>query len=201
MRRTLSSAVRLLMALSFPAYSPGQSGGAAAAASRIELQISGPRVIRIGQDLHFTVTLVNRSSTSVALMFYHDGEAVSSLQWKITDSSDRELPPPLPKGTQGVCLVSGAQPEEAIRVLEPGEQFAYAIPEDPSNQFAFRGKAFYKVTVTYAFDPAAVFSVKDVGEAHRGSAAAGGIYPKRELLLKTPRMTVTSNVWTMYLAD
>jgi hypothetical protein len=201
MGRLMSSLTALLMALSLPAYSSGQPQ-AAATLSPIELTISGPQVIRVGQDLRFKATLINRSAAPVALMFYHDGWAGSNFAWKITDLSDRVLPPPPPKGPQGfVCLVSGAQPEEAIQVLQPGEKFVYAIPEDPSDEFAFHGKGFYKVTLTYEFDPAAVSSAKNVAEEYGGRPDAAGPYPKREVLLKTPRMIVTSNVWQMYLAD
>lgn len=187
-------------ALLFPLASGGHAQTTAPAPSPIELRISGPRLIRRGDRLKFTATLINRSSTPVALIFYQEGQYISTFHWKITDSVDRVLPPP-ERTLQGVCLVSGANSEDGIKVLQPGQQFVYAIPEDPSDEFVFRGKGFYKAVLTYVFDPSSVYSVKDAERDFRGTPYAAGPYPKRELLLKTPRTTVTSNVWQMYLTD
>lgn len=196
--RAYSVAAAVLVPVAFTAYAQPQA--TAPAPSPIELRIAGPRLIHRGDELKFTATLTNTSNFPVALIFYQEGEYISSFHWKITDSGDRVLPPPQ-RTLEGVCLVSGANSEDGIKVLQPGERLVYTIPEDPSDEFVFHGKGYYKATVTYAFDPLSVVSVKDAQREFIGTPYAVGPYPKRELLLKTPRITVASNVWQMYLAE
>jgi hypothetical protein len=199
MRRLIASCTALLIALCVPAYSSGQTQTAAPAASPIEIQISGPKVIRVGQDLHFKVTLINHSAVPMALTFWHDGWADSNFEWSITDTADRWLPPPTPIGPQPmVCLLSGAVSEEQIQVLVPGEKFVYTTKADPSNDFAFPGKGFYKVRLRFRFDPATL-SPLDAVEREYKFLARGKPGPKRAMLYKTPKIDVSSNVWTMYL--
>jgi hypothetical protein len=83
MRRLISSTTALLLVLSVPAYAPGQVQKTAPAESPIEVQISGPKLIRVGENLHFKVTLVHRSAAPIALTFWHDGWATAILTGRL----------------------------------------------------------------------------------------------------------------------
>lgn len=202
MRRSASLLLVLLLGQCFPVPSSGEPRATAANASPLDLEISGPRVIRIGQDLHFQAILTNRSAAPIAVAFRPDGLSYSVFKWSITDLSDRVLsPPPGPPVGYGVCYVSGALSETEIHVLLPGEKYVQTDLEDPSNEFAFRGQGFYKVKLRYAFGPGSLMPIAYVVAERRYLPDAAGPYPNRELLTKTPPMDVTSNVWSVYLAD
>jgi len=203
MRQLIASATALLIALSLPYCSSGQTQTSAPSApqvSPIEIQISGPKVIRVGKDLHFKVTLVSHSAAPIALTYVHDGWAESNFQWSITDTADRLLPPPTLTGPQQmVCLMSGPVPEERIQIIEPGEKFLYTTKADPSDEFGFPGKGFYKVKLRFTFDPAALALLDAIERDYKllpGSMKPG---PKRAMLYRTPKIDVSSNIWTMYL--
>jgi len=199
MRRFASFVLALLFALSSPAYALGQSLNGATAVSAIELAISGQRLIHVGGALKLNATLTNRSAAPIAISFVHDGWADSNFNWSITDSSDRVLPPPFGGPQYAVCLLSGPAPEERIHVLQPAEK--YKFTSDPSEGFAFHGKGFYKVTLRYQFDPAMVVTAAQMPKEDWGAPGTPASYPKREILLNTPKIDVSSNVWTVYLTD
>ena len=200
MHRLVSSATASLIALSVSAHSPRQTQSSAPAESPIEIQISGPKVIHVGQDLHFKVTLVNRSAAPVVLTYVHDGWADSNFQWSITDTADRLLSPPTPTGPQQlVCLMSGPVPEERIQIIEPGEKFLYTTNEDPPDDFAFPGKGFYKVKLRFSFDPATLAPLEALERDYKLLPYAPKPGPKRVMLYRTPKIDVSSNIWTMYL--
>ena len=204
MHRLMSIATALLLALGLPGDSHGQTPSSAPAVeSPIEIQISGPKLIRVGQDLHFKVTLINHSAEPIALTDVLDGWADSNYQWSITDTADRMLPPPTPTGSQGmICLLNGPVPEASIQVIEPGEKFLYTTKADPSRDFAFPGKGFYKVKLRFVFDPARLAPLDALERDHnRLPDYAPKPGPKRVLLYKTPKIDISSNVWTMYLTN
>jgi hypothetical protein len=64
-----------------------------------------------------------------------------------------------------------------------------------------RTAGFYKVTLRYQFDPASVVPIAQMPKEHLGAPGTPVSYPHREILLKTPKIDVSSNVWTVYLAD
>jgi len=95
--------------------------------------------------------------------------------------------------------MNGPTPEELIHVLQPGEK--YTFTSDPSEGFAFHGRGFHKVTLRYQFDPAMVVTVAQMPKEDWGVPSTPASYPKREILLNTPNIDVSSNVWTVYLTD
>jgi hypothetical protein len=204
MRRLVSSAIALLIALSFPAYSPGQvqpTATAAATPSPIELTISGPRLIQRGDTLKFKVTLRNRSDKPVAVrppVLY--GEETRFV-WRITDTDGRLLPPHVYDGPrQFICPVTGPVMDFMITVLQPGEKMDYPFAGDPSDSYLFPRNGFYRVTLSYILAPTQYVAVSPF---RRPDEKPDGYTPQQrvELLKNQPRFETTSNVWQMYLGD
>ncbi|MGC1620744.1 MAG: hypothetical protein WA765_19805 [Candidatus Acidiferrum sp.] len=205
MRRLVSATVALLIALSVPGYSPGQTKlgaatPAAAAPSPIELTISGPRYIRRGDDLNFKVTLTNRSDKPVAVRSpFLFGEETRFL-WRITDHGGRLLPPHIYDQVRGICPVTGPVMDFMIIVLQPGEKMDYPFAGDPSDSFVFPGKGFYRVTLNYVLAPTQYVTVAPF----RPPDEKPGAYTpqqKVEMIKTQPRFETVSNVWQMYLGD
>jgi len=200
MRRIMLCAFVLLVALSIPAYSPGQSQTAAPAVSPLELTISGPRYIRRGDDLKFIVTLTNRSDTPVAVRSHLLFGEETGFAWRITDAGGRLLPPHIYDQKLFVCPVTGPVMDFMVTVLQPGEKMDYPFAGDPSDSFVFPGKGFYKVTLSYVLAPTQYVAVSPFRPADE---KPGAYTPQQKVeMIKTqPRFETTSNVWQMYLGD
>ena len=201
MRRLIPTLIAVLSIFVVPVGSSGQSQIRQSAESPIALEISGPRLISPSQDPKFTVTFINRSDVPVALTFVHDGWALSNLEWAVTDRFGRVLPPRTAGSVRGLCLLVGPVPENGITVIQPKENYVYATEEDPTYDFAFPGKGFYKVTLRFRFDPANLASASEVDRVFKSAPQRMKPGPNRTLLYKTPPIDVTSNVWDIYLAD
>ncbi len=203
MRRLISSTTALLIALSMPAYSPGQVQAPAATApavSPIELTISGPRYIRRGDDLKFKVTLTNRSDKPVAFRppFLYGDE--TRFVWRITDHGGRLLPPHIYDEVRGICPVTGPVMDFMITVLQPGESMDYPFTGDPSDSFVFPGKGFYRVTLSYILAPVQYVAVAPFRPPDEKPQAYTP-QQKIEMIKNQPRFETKSNVWQMYLGD
>jgi hypothetical protein len=202
MRRLISFAMALLIALSVPSYSSGQtqtSAPSAPAVSPIELTISGPRHIRLGDDLNFKVTLTNRSDKPVAVRSHLLFGEETGFTWRVTDFGGRVLPPRIYE-KQYFCPVTGPVMDYMVTVLQPGEKMDYPFAGDPSNSFVFPGKGFYRVTLSYVLAPVQYVAVGPF----RPPDEKPGLYSpqqKVEMVKTQPRFQTVSNVWQMYLGD
>jgi hypothetical protein len=202
MRRLIASALALLIALSAPAYSSGQTqtpAPSAPAASPIELTISGPRYIRLGDDLKFKVTLTNRSDKPVAVRSPFLFGEETRFVWRITDYGGRLLPPHIYEKLF-VCPVTGPVMDFMITVLQPGEKMDYPFAGDPSNSFVFPGKGFYKVTLSYVLAPTHYVTISPIRPPDEKPETYTP-QQKVEMIKNQPRFETTSNVWQMYLGD
>ncbi len=203
MRRLIASATALLIALSVPAYAPGQSKTPALVVTPIELRISGPRLIHLGDRLKFTATLTNRSDKPLALRFPFFFTDETQFNWRITNAGGRILPPHIYDGPPiYVCPVTGPLTDSMITVLQPGEKMDYDYLGDPSDDFAFTGKGFYRVTLTYILAPISPDAVRV--DPYRSQNEPPEKYTpeqKIEMLKNMPRIEVSSNEWHMYLTD
>ena len=166
----------------------------------VELQLSGPRLIRRGDKLHFKATLVNHSAKPVAFALRQGGwDCDGVFSWTITDTGDHLLPPVPREPVRGMicCLTSGISEDEII-VLGPGEKLEVSDLRlgDPSNLFAFPGKGFYKVTLQFFFRPGIVN--QEYGRSFEEVVKSGS---KLDLAFKTGAVGATSNVWNVYLTD
>jgi hypothetical protein len=203
MHRLVSTAIALLIALSVPAYSPGQAKMAAPSTlttSPIEVTISGSRYIRRGDDLKFKVTLTNRSDKPVAVRSHLLFGEETGFSWRITDYGGRVLPPHIYDEKLFVCPVTGPVMDFMVTVLQPGETMDYPFAGDPSNSFVFPGNGFYKVTLSYVLAPTQYVAVSPFRPPDE---KPGEYTPQQKVaMIKTqPRFETTSNVWQMYLGD
>jgi hypothetical protein len=161
-----------------------------ATAAGLELQISGPRAIRRGEQLKFKGKIVNHSANPVAFALRQGGwDCDGVFRWKVTDTGEHQLPPLQRERLWGVCCLTSSVSEDELIVLQPGEEYLIPDLSDPSDFFAFPGNGFYRVSLRLIFDP----SVRDAGQVKPGS--------KWALAVKTSRVDVWSNQWQMYLTD
>jgi hypothetical protein len=203
MHRFLSSTMALLIALHMPAYSLGQAQTSAQSAptvSPIELTISGPRYIRLGDDLKFKLTLTNRSEKPVAVRLPVLFGDETRFVWRITDHGGRLLPPRTYDQVRGVCPMTGPVMDFMIAVLQPGETMDFPFAGDPSDSFVFPGKGFYRVTVSYVFAPTQYVAVSSMRPPDEKPEAYTP-QQKVEMIKTQPRFETISNVWQMYLGD
>lgn len=196
MRRASAFVLSLLAALAtvpIPlSYAQGESP------TSVELRLSGPRLVRRGDALHFKAVLVNRSTKPVAFALRQGGwDCDGVFSWTVTDTGDHLLPPVPREPVRGMicCLTSGISEEEVI-VLQPGEKHEVAELSDPSDSFAFHGKGFYRVTLQFLFRPGLVDQGN--GRSFEEVVKSGS---KLELAFKTGTVGATSNVWNVYLTD
>ena len=157
----------------------------------LELQISGPRLIRRGDALRFKGKIVNHSANAVAFALRQGNwDCDGVFRWKITDASKRQLPSFETAPVRGmVCCMTSPVAEDELIVLRPGEEYALSELSDPSDFFPFPGKGFYRVSLRLIFEP----EVVDARQVKPGS--------RWELAVKTGRVDVWSNEWQMYLTD
>lgn len=198
MRRSIALLFSLLATLGTLAVPPSKAQRDVPTV--VELQLSGPRLIRRGDRLQFKAVLVNLSAKPVAFALRQGGwDCDGVFTWTITDTGDHLLPPVPREPVRGMicCLTSGISEEEMI-VLRPGEKLEVRDLQlgDPSNLFAFPGKGFYKVTLQFLFRPGIVN--QEDGRSLEEVLKSGS---KLDLAFKTGAVGATSNVWNVYLAD
>lgn len=199
MRRVTAIAVGLLFSMAVPCPAPSHAQSSAPNASPIELRITGPHLIHLGDNLKFTVTLKNRTNKTIALRFPHSFLDDTQFDWRVTDSGRRLLPQHV-YDTRGWCPIVGPVTDREITTLEPGQSTQTDVAGDPSDFFFFTGKGFYRVTLRFTMMPT------------YGSVVCKLCPPlekpepytpeqKIEMLKKTPSFEVSSNEWHMYLTD
>lgn len=190
-RRGLTIFLALLALPLVDSSSQGRAVPNRPANSSLELQISGPRLIRRGDHLRFKGKIANHSANPVAFALRQgDWDCDGVYRWKITDVGERELPPmPVDPVPGMLCCLTSPVSEDELIVLQPGQE--YTLPElaDPSDSFVFPRSGFYRVSVRFIFNP----RTTGIEQANRGA--------KWELVKKTGRVDVSSNEWQMYLSD
>ncbi len=200
----LLSTLRLPSPTQLP-QSTGSQQVSAPSTAAVELEISGPRLIRAGDNLKFRAFLVNRSSKVIAFPsptgHSPSGYYGPALQWRITRTDGRILPSP----RLVYCPVVGPPRvvDDNFVFLQPGEQVEIAIPFDPSDYFIFPGKGFYRVSLQILFTPPSAGRNADGSlRWFSGVADPSAMSPDRlEKVMRSPRIEATSNTWTMYLSE
>jgi hypothetical protein len=191
----------LFSAAGFPAPAPSHPSGpkdtSAQNSALVELEISGPRLIHVGDDLKFRTFLVNRSSQVIAFPS-PTSQYGRSTYWTVTDGAGRELPGPIFYVCGTVARASVADSD--FEFLRPGERMEITNPGDPSNNVFFSGKGFYRVSLSLDFTPPTIRHSADGKLTYYTGISGSTMSPaKQEKLLSTPKLQATSNVWTMYL--
>jgi hypothetical protein len=192
----------LVAASPAPAQQPAAQAVSSPATAAAELEISGPRLIRFGDDLKFHVFLVNRSPSTI-LFPSPAGHYRPGLEWTITDTSGTVLPPPNWYSSFGYCPVVGRPSvgDDDFVFLKPGERIEITNPGDPSYFFSFPREGFYRVTLHLGFQPPRIWHSPDGSLTSYMGICGSTMSPgKQEKLLNTPPVDVTSNTWTMYLS-
>ena len=187
----------LLAAAARPQTQPSQT------AQPIELRLTGPRLIRRGDHLKFTLTITNRSDAPAALRFPRImGDTTTQFVWRVTDTGGRLLPPHVYEGPiESYCPVTSGPSDWDIVVLAPHETMKHDYAGDPTDDFAFPGKGFYRISVKYVLDPnprlvEAPYEVPNIDKPETYTAKE-----KIEMSRNMPHVEVTSNEWSMYLGD
>lgn len=121
----------------------------------IEVRLNGPHLIRRGDHLKFAITITNRTDAPVALRFPRiDGDKTTQFIWRVTDAGGRLLPPHFYEGPiQVYCPVTSGPSDWDIVVLALHETMNYDYCCDPTDDFAFPQKGFYRISLTYILDP------------------------------------------------
>jgi len=164
--------------------------------SPLEIVISGPGLIRLGQSLIFKVTLINRSPAPIAIAGYTPGSVGSTFSWTISDSSGRELR--RPESKESICGNGPPLIDDKLFILQPGEKFEYRDAGDLSDTYVFTGKGNYRVTIRYQFAPPD--STRPLDKNDYQLHGDGAINPsKLDALRRTPPIDVVSNTWNMVL--
>jgi hypothetical protein len=202
MQRLSAALLLLLFGLGSPVSSPRSFAPDTSHfdSAAVELEISGPRQIRAGDDLKFQAFIVNHSSRIIALPS-SSSSAIWSGWWKITDAFGRTLPTPPPELICGTHFQPPIADKDVIFVL-PGQRAEIKDVGDPSIFFIFPGKGSYRVSLTVGFVTPRIWRTSGGGTAYSGlspdSTISGG---KLDELLHAPSINVTSQTWTMYLTD
>lgn len=187
------------LALLISARSQGQAVGGTASSTPVELTISGPLVIHVGENLQFTATLTNRSTQVIAVPAIGSQDWIYMVGewWKIADKSGRLLrfKPPTDQPYDHMVGMPILRDSDFI-LLKPGEKIEYGRETlgDPSDRFLFPRRGTYFVSLSWKFCAPNV--------QHGPSGATGyncGITKEmsqsvREVVLATPSFDVQSNV-------
>lgn len=180
-----------------PAHPSAPQDISAQNSAPVELKISGPRLIHVGDNLKFRAFLVNRSSQLIAFPS-PTSQYGRSTYWTVTDGVGRELPGPIFYVCGTVARASVADSDFVF--LRPGERMEITNPGDPSSNVFFNGKGFYRVSLSIDFTPPTIRHSADGTLTYYTGISGSTMSPdKQEKLLNTPKLQATSNVWTMYL--
>jgi hypothetical protein len=202
MRLPLGFLLSVAMCLSYRTPAQNQSPQHLQQVSPVKINISGPRLTHRGDHLKFNISVTNQSDAPVALRFPRIlGDTTTQFIWRITDVGDRLLPPVSNNGSmEGFCPITSGPSDWDIVVLVPHETMSYDYAGDPSDNFAFPGKGFYRVSVKYILNPD-----RNLVEApyHVPSDKPENYTPREkiEMSRKMPHLETTSNELQLYLAD
>jgi hypothetical protein len=193
----------LLLLWIIPANPRDASERLARDSSPVKLSISGPLVIRAGQDLNFKATLLNQSAEPIAVPSVNSTWlGTGGYSWNVTD----KLGKPLASRPDFLFPIDhvGEMPKYYDRdfvVLKPGEKIEYDARSlgDPSNAVVFPSKGAYLVSLYWSFRTPDVRHLPNGNTAYRFGVTCGMSHAMEEVLLKTPPFEVQSNVWTMSL--
>jgi hypothetical protein len=169
------------------------------ARASVELEISGPRLIRAGQNLRFRAFLVNLSPQLIAVPS-PTGVYGPSFNWTITDTTGRVLPVP----SLFICGTKSAPSvgDKDFIFLQPGERTQIMDVGDPSSYFLFTGKGFYRVSLTLEFIPPRIWHSADGSHTYYSGISGSTMAPdKQDHLLNAPTIETASNSWTVFLSD
>jgi hypothetical protein len=122
-------------------FFPEGKDGRAVAATSVEVEISGPRLIKRGDTLHFRAFLTNRSPETV-IVRAPNGMLQASMSWKTTDSAGKELPPPHWEGVYCPVTSMPSVGEGDFVALKGGERIEIPLLGDLSDMVLFPGKRF-----------------------------------------------------------
>jgi hypothetical protein len=204
MHRLTSLCVALLFGMGLPRPAASEPQNGASSAAPVELRITGPHLIHLGDTLRFTATLTNRSDQPIALRYHFGAYDDTRFVWRVTDAGHRLLPPHVYDGPpMFICPVVGPVTDRQIIILKPGESTQTELG-DPSDEFAFTGKGFYRVTLTYRLVPThgevdGIVVCKFCPAPDKSDAYTPE--QKVEMLKKTGYIQVVSKEWHMYLTD
>ena len=200
MRRPAAFVLSLLFALPLPAI-PASQAVDSAPKPPVEMRISGPRLIRRGDKLNFHVEMINRSDKPIAVRPQFGYYDATGFEWRITDAGGRVLPAPVYDGPPiFICPVTGPVPDKMITILKPGEKADYSeYVSDPSNSFVFKGKGFYRATLSYRLQQTNNVAVCDL--CGQGEPEEYTPQQKVDMLKSMGTFEATSNEWQMYLTE
>lgn len=159
-------------------------------------------MIRRGDTLKFLVTFTNRTDEPIALRFPRPWENSTKLTWRVTDMRGHLLPPHIYTGAAlPFCPITSPLSDWDIEVLAPHEtrDYSYRVG-DPSDDFSFPGKGFYRVSLTYILDPLTPI-VKAPYEVPSDGPTLYTPDEKLAMFRQTPRIQTMSDEWQLYLID
>lgn len=182
----------------------GQSEQTAASPYLIELVISGPRVVHVGENLWFTATLTNRSGQVVAVpsarsqgWMYMGGE-----WWKIVDKSGKPLQfkPPVDLPFDNMRGAPALHDSDFV-LLKPGEKIEYQHETlgDPSDKFIFPRRGAYFLSLSWKFCAPKVRPLANGTVGYSCGITSEVSQTVKQALLATPDFDVQSNLWTTSL--
>lgn len=195
----------LLALITVSSASKAQSAPGALVSSTFDLVISGPHVVRIGENLWFTATLTNRSGQAIAVPSKQTGknwQYMGGEWWKIADKWGRQLQ--YKPGTVAFTDNNTVMPtydDTDFVLLKPGEKIEYKHETlgDPSDKFIFPGKGIYSMSLSWNFCPPKVRTFPNGNTGHTCGITRALSPSVREVLLATPAYEVKSNVWNILL--
>jgi len=175
----------------------------------LEVRISGPGLIRVGQEVRFKIVLINHSAQPIVIADRSTGKMWSNFAWSVVDERGGAVPTaPLKPGQILVDDIAGVLFDRELHVLEPGEKLPYRLAGDPTvsscypsgenmkclEKRVFPGKGAYRVRLHYRFSPAGEWDYKD---RPTGTLT---LSPRNvEVLKMTPPVDITSNEWIVHL--
>jgi len=175
----------------------------------VELRISGPGVIRVGQEVRFKVLLTNHSSHPIVVADRSAGKMWSNFAWTVVDKNGDAVPTaPVKPGQILVDDIAGVLFDRELHVLEPEARLLYRLADDPTvsscypsgekmkclEKRIFPGKGTYRVRLHYRFSPKGEWDYKDLPTG-RLTLSPGNV----EVLKMTPPVDITSNEWIVHL--
>jgi len=175
----------------------------------VEVRISGPGLIRVGQEVRFKVLVTNRSSHPIVIADRSAGKMWSNFSWSVLSGIGDAVPTaPIHPGDILVDDIAPGLFDRDLHVLQAGEKLLYGLAGDPTvsacypsgeemkclEKRVFPGKGTYRVRLHYRFTPAGEWDYKD---RPTGTLT---LRPRNiEVLKMTPPVDVTSNEWIVRL--
>ena len=182
----------------------GQTGAGVPQTSPVELTISGPRVVHVGDSLQFTATLTNRSPQAIAVPSEksQDWILMEGQWWNIVDKSGKRLKfkPSVDVPIDHMVGMPTFQESDFV-LLKPGEKIDYTheVLGDPSDKFVFPGRGSYFVSLSWKFCAPRAEKRPDDTTAYTCGVTMRLSESLKQTLFATPSYEVGSNVWTISL--